>query len=638
MRKLLNVLLCVGLSVTACFPSGQLEDGAIDENELTTALVPTGSTWRYLDNGTNQGTAWRARGFDDSAWKSGAAELGYGDGDEKTVVSFGPSSSRKYVTTYFRKAFNVSDPAALRNVTLRIRRDDGAVVYVNGTEVYRTSLPSGTIGYDTLAIYSSDETTYFTATIANSVLVAGNNVVAVEVHQASVSSSDLSFNFALLAKSVTTTCTPTTCSAQGKTCGSISDGCGGALNCGSCTSPQTCGGGGVANVCGETSSCTPTTCAAQGKNCGNLSDGCGGTLNCGGCPSPQTCGGGGVANVCGGGSCTPTTCAAQGKNCGALSDGCGGTLNCGGCTSPQTCGGGGVANVCGGGGTVTALPSCLGGSGTQYVLSGAQTTKWDHRNEPASTKVDATTASWSSQINYPALFGGGGNQCWHGGKIVGTWAESVPWDTMHGAVALNLFSGPDTIVEQVFINNYGDGLRFEKSAENFLVRDVHVKHSRDDCIENDFVRNGKVQNSFFDGCYSGISAEPGSSNLSGLTDGRTKVFTIENTLLWLEPMQEVYSGPSPNTSGFFKWDGTSYDTSPKLVLRNNIFRADMIPDDNDLCLNPEGKTIESSGNIVVWLGQGPYPCLPIPPGWTLTTDKSVWDNAVAQWKAAHPGL
>jgi hypothetical protein len=98
----------------------------------------------------------------------------------------------------------------------------------------------------------------------------------------------------------TTTCA--TCASLGKNCGTVSNGCGGSLNCGTCTSPQTCGGGGTANVCGATSSCTPTTCAAQGKNCGSISDGCGGALTCGSCTSPQTCGGGGAANVCGGGS------------------------------------------------------------------------------------------------------------------------------------------------------------------------------------------------------------------------------------------------------------------------------------------------------------------------------------------------
>jgi peptidoglycan/xylan/chitin deacetylase (PgdA/CDA1 family) len=98
---------------------------------------------------------------------------------------------------------------------------------------------------------------------------------------------------------------------------------------------------------GAAGTCSPTTCAAQGKNCGTLSDGCTGSLNCGSCTAPQSCGGGGTSNVCG---CTPTTCAAQGKNCGSISNGCGGTLSCGSCTSPQSCGGGGTANVCGGGG------------------------------------------------------------------------------------------------------------------------------------------------------------------------------------------------------------------------------------------------------------------------------------------------
>ena len=60
------------------------------------------------------------------------------------------------------------------------------------------------------------------------------------------------------------------------------------FDCGDCTTPQTCGGGGVANVCG----CTPTTCAALGQSCGPASDGCGGTLDCGACPWPTSCGGG----------------------------------------------------------------------------------------------------------------------------------------------------------------------------------------------------------------------------------------------------------------------------------------------------------------------------------------------------------
>ena len=55
-----------------------------------TTFVARGATWKYLDNGTNQGTAWRATSFNDSTWASGPAELGYGDGDEATMVSYGP--------------------------------------------------------------------------------------------------------------------------------------------------------------------------------------------------------------------------------------------------------------------------------------------------------------------------------------------------------------------------------------------------------------------------------------------------------------------------------------------------------------------------------------------------------------------
>ena len=75
---------------------------------VITTIVPAGSTWRYLDNGSNQGTAWRASGFADGGWAQGAAQLGYGDGDEATVVSFGPNASTKYRTTYFRRQFTVN--------------------------------------------------------------------------------------------------------------------------------------------------------------------------------------------------------------------------------------------------------------------------------------------------------------------------------------------------------------------------------------------------------------------------------------------------------------------------------------------------------------------------------------------------
>src|SRR5262245_59363200 len=122
-------------------------------------------------------------------------------------------------------------------------------------------------------------------------------------------------------------------------------------------------------VLGGATTCAPTSCFAQGKNCGSIADGCGGTLNCGTCAAPQTCGGGGVANVCSAAAFTPTTCAVQGKNCGTIADGCGGTLGCGVCAAPQTCGGGGAPNVCGAAATTATLTLTATGRGGERATS-----------------------------------------------------------------------------------------------------------------------------------------------------------------------------------------------------------------------------------------------------------------------------
>ena len=165
-----------------------------------TSLISYGSNWKYLDNGTNQGTAWRAVAFNDAAWKSGNAQLGYGDGDETTVVSYGPNASQKYITTYFRKAITVTNPAGFTGITLSIKRDDGAVVYINGTERFRTNMPTGTISSTTRASSDAadDGNTAQTVNLARSVLAAGNNVIAVEIHQVNRTSSDISFDLQLI--------------------------------------------------------------------------------------------------------------------------------------------------------------------------------------------------------------------------------------------------------------------------------------------------------------------------------------------------------------------------------------------------------------------------------------------------------
>ena len=170
-------------------------------NTVQKVIVPKQSTWKYLDNGSNQGAAWKDTTFTDNSWKSGQGELGYGDGGEKTTVSFGTNDQNKYITTYFRNTFTLTeaDKKGL-NYIVNLLIDDGAIVYLNGKEIIRDNLTNGTVDYNTLAataISGSAEGEYISYFIDKSLLLIGNNLLAVEVHQSNITSSDLSFDLEL---------------------------------------------------------------------------------------------------------------------------------------------------------------------------------------------------------------------------------------------------------------------------------------------------------------------------------------------------------------------------------------------------------------------------------------------------------
>ncbi len=161
---------------------------------LSAQLVQINSNWKYYDlamEPPNQsGTTWKQNAYNDGAWSSGLAELGYGDGDETTVISSATE------TAYFRQTFYVDDPADFSDLSLHLLYDDGAVVYLNGAEVWRVNMPSGNIVYNTTASGNSGDNATANTTVANA-LLTGNNVIAIEVHQHTTSSSDISFDFSL---------------------------------------------------------------------------------------------------------------------------------------------------------------------------------------------------------------------------------------------------------------------------------------------------------------------------------------------------------------------------------------------------------------------------------------------------------
>ena len=174
-----------------------------DPAVVTTNLFGFGSTWNYLDTGSNEGTDWRSSSFDDSTWETGVGQFGYGNNGEQnggTEIDFGGVANNKHVTTYFRKTFDV--PAGnIVSATLNLIRDDAVVVFLDGVEIGRNNfdyLPANAaINFDTLAgevIGGGNETTAVPFPINLNSLQPGSHTLAIEVHQVNRSSSDLSFN------------------------------------------------------------------------------------------------------------------------------------------------------------------------------------------------------------------------------------------------------------------------------------------------------------------------------------------------------------------------------------------------------------------------------------------------------------
>jgi hypothetical protein len=163
-------------------------------------LFAAGSSWRYHDQGADLGIAWRQTDYDDTSWPAGPSPLGYGDDHQLTVLDYGPDRNDKYPTTYFRTTFQADDPAALDSLRLELLYDDGAAVYLNGTEILRTCLPEDLTAssYATCTASGSDETDYTAFGTDLDALVLGTNVLAVELHQVKPDSSDVGMDLAVI--------------------------------------------------------------------------------------------------------------------------------------------------------------------------------------------------------------------------------------------------------------------------------------------------------------------------------------------------------------------------------------------------------------------------------------------------------
>jgi len=184
-------------------PGFTFKQWEIPSNSTLQTLIVNGSSWKYSDGSAMPASNWFSKTYNDLNWKSGNAPLGYGGLGHTTTIGYGSDANNKFPTAYFRKTVNIANLASKDNFIISTFVDDGAAVYINGTELGRVNMPAEALTFNT---YSTSYNNGITGTFAvpKNLLAEGDNVIAVEVHQTNANSSDLFFNLQF------------TCSIQGQ--------------------------------------------------------------------------------------------------------------------------------------------------------------------------------------------------------------------------------------------------------------------------------------------------------------------------------------------------------------------------------------------------------------------------------------
>jgi len=151
-------------------------------------LVAPNAEWRFERGSRPIPPAWAAVDFDDTSWERGRASIGYGGGDDLTELT---DMRGAYASVFCRTVFEVACPERIDALLVSTVLDDGAVVWLNGSEVARINMPAGPVTATTLA--AGPRAGRATLELPAALLRRGRNVLAASVHNASLDSADLTF-------------------------------------------------------------------------------------------------------------------------------------------------------------------------------------------------------------------------------------------------------------------------------------------------------------------------------------------------------------------------------------------------------------------------------------------------------------
>lgn len=182
-----TLLLTLSSSIVDATPITQPAVGFVE-------VTSKGDVWKYEDSDTDLGTTWRDSSYDDSGWSSGAGQLGFGGDGETTTLASGN------ITYYFRKTITLDDADTYDEYDIDVTYDDGFIFYVNGVIVADANMNTASYGHSTFATATVTNNAQYTATIPASAFKDGENILACEVHQVTLGSSDLGWDAGLSAR------------------------------------------------------------------------------------------------------------------------------------------------------------------------------------------------------------------------------------------------------------------------------------------------------------------------------------------------------------------------------------------------------------------------------------------------------
>ena len=187
-----NHAIFYGLIIPFLLSTSLLKSQNIDHWETA---VFDNDIWKYLVGTSEPSANWRQISFNDASWPQGQGGIGYGDGDDNTVIA-------STVSLYLRKSFNIVDTSKIEEAVLNVDYDDAFVAYLNDVEIARANV--GVVGdhpaYNQTSIGLREAEMYqggvpqqflINTQVLKANILPGNNVLSVQVHNENISSSDL---------------------------------------------------------------------------------------------------------------------------------------------------------------------------------------------------------------------------------------------------------------------------------------------------------------------------------------------------------------------------------------------------------------------------------------------------------------